>query len=135
MATAGAHSSDLVGRIAVRRLLLVSALLVLAGCSKEPEGSPTLGASDPPVSTVATTEVTTTTSSAPTTISTAPSTTSPATTSPAANCEPSYPSVCIPPAPPDLDCKDIPDRRFVVLPPDPHEFDISQDGVGCEGGD
>lgn len=32
------------------------------------------------------------------------------------NCDPSYPSVCIPPYPPDLDCGDIPFRRFEVLP-------------------
>jgi len=48
------------------------------------------------------------------------------------NCHPSYPTVCIPPAPPDLDCKDIPYRRFTVLPPDPHGFDGDYDGVGCE---
>jgi micrococcal nuclease len=49
------------------------------------------------------------------------------------NCDPAYPDVCIPPAPPDLDCKDIPYRRFRVLPPDPHRFDGNHDGVGCEG--
>jgi micrococcal nuclease len=48
------------------------------------------------------------------------------------NCDPSYPSVCIPPAPPDLDCGDVPYRRFEVLPPDPHNFDRNHDGVGCE---
>ena len=47
-------------------------------------------------------------------------------------CDPAYPSVCIPPPPPDLDCGDIPDRRFAVLPPDPHRFDGNHDGVGCE---
>jgi micrococcal nuclease len=41
--------------------------------------------------------------------------------------------VCIPPAPPDLDCGDIPYKRFKVLPPDPHGFDgRDQDGIGCE---
>ncbi len=49
------------------------------------------------------------------------------------NCDSSYPDVCIAPAPPDLDCKDIPFRRFRVLPPDPHNFDGNHDGVGCEG--
>lgn len=49
------------------------------------------------------------------------------------NCDPSYPDVCIPPAPPDLDCKDVPYRNFVVLPPDPHNFDGNKDGRGCEG--
>ncbi len=48
------------------------------------------------------------------------------------NCDPSYPGVCIAPAPPDLDCKDIPYKRFTVLPPDPHGFDRDGDGVGCE---
>ena len=48
------------------------------------------------------------------------------------NCDPSYPGVCIAPAPPDLDCGDIPYRRFQVLPPDPHNFDRDGDGVGCE---
>lgn len=54
------------------------------------------------------------------------------TAAPRGNCDPSYPSVCIPPAPPDLDCGDIPHRRFAVLPPDPHRFDGDHDGVGCE---
>jgi len=47
-------------------------------------------------------------------------------------CDPSYPTVCIPPPPPDLDCKDVPYRRFRLLPPDPHHFDGGGDGVGCE---
>lgn len=49
-----------------------------------------------------------------------------------APCDPSYPDVCIPPPPPDLDCRDIAHRRFRVLPPDPHNFDGDGDGVGCE---
>jgi endonuclease YncB( thermonuclease family) len=48
------------------------------------------------------------------------------------NCDPSYPTVCIPPAPPDLDCPDIPYRRFQVIGADPHRFDGDHDGVGCE---
>jgi len=48
------------------------------------------------------------------------------------NCDPSYPTVCIPPSPPDLDCGDIPYRNFTVLSPDPHRFDGDNDGVGCE---
>jgi micrococcal nuclease len=51
-------------------------------------------------------------------------------------CAPSYPTVCIAPPPPDLDCKDISYRRFAVrwdVPdPDPHHFDGNHDGVGCE---
>lgn len=52
----------------------------------------------------------------------------------AGKCDPSYPGVCIAPPPPDLDCKDIPYRRFQVLPPDPHRFDGDGDGIGCESG-
>lgn len=47
-------------------------------------------------------------------------------------CDPSYPTVCIPPPPPDLDCKDVPYKRFQVLSPDPHNFDADHDGIGCE---
>jgi hypothetical protein len=52
--------------------------------------------------------------------------------SPRANCDPSYPTVCIPPPPPDLDCGDIPYKNFPVRQPDPHRFDSDKDGVGCE---
>lgn len=48
------------------------------------------------------------------------------------DCDPSYPDFCIPPPPPDLDCKDIPQKRFTVLQPDPHHFDGDKDGIGCE---
>jgi micrococcal nuclease len=48
------------------------------------------------------------------------------------NCDPSYPDVCIPRPPPDLDCGDIADKDFTVLPPDPHGFDLEGDGTGCE---
>jgi micrococcal nuclease len=51
---------------------------------------------------------------------------------PSGGCDPSYPTVCIPPPPPDLDCGDIPHRRFTVLPPDPHRFDGDGNGIGCE---
>jgi endonuclease YncB( thermonuclease family) len=55
---------------------------------------------------------------------------------PSGNCHPSYPTVCIPPPPPDLDCKDIPYRHFPVrhdVPDaDPHGFDGNRDGEGCE---
>ncbi|MEO8251761.1 MAG: HNH endonuclease family protein [Chloroflexota bacterium] len=53
---------------------------------------------------------------------------------PSGGCSPAYPTVCIPPPPPDLDCRDIPYRRFTVLPPDPHHFDGDHNGVGCETG-
>ena len=52
------------------------------------------------------------------------------------NCDPSYVGVCIPPPPPDLNCKDVPVKRFTVrwdVPnPDPHHFDGDRDGIGCE---
>ncbi len=47
-------------------------------------------------------------------------------------CDPSYPDVCIPSPPPNLSCPDIPHRNFLVLPPDPHDFDRDGDGIGCE---
>jgi hypothetical protein len=53
---------------------------------------------------------------------------------PSGNCDPSYPDFCIPPPPPDLDCKDIDGGNFTVRPPDPHGFDGNDnDGIGCEG--
>ena len=64
-----------------------------------------------------------------------PAPTLPAPTSteePSINCDPAYPDVCIPPPPPDLDCGDIPFKRFKVLRPDPHRFDGDWDGIGCE---
>lgn len=48
------------------------------------------------------------------------------------NCDSSYPAVCIPSPPPDLDCGDIPFTNFQVLQPDPHRFDGDKDGIGCE---
>lgn len=52
--------------------------------------------------------------------------------SPRVNCDDSYPDVCIPSPPPDLDCGDIADKRFKVVTPDPHGFDSEGDGIGCE---
>lgn len=52
-----------------------------------------------------------------------------------AQCDPSYPDVCIPPLSiaGDLNCPDVPQfARFRVLPPDPHGFDNEGDGLGCE---
>lgn len=50
------------------------------------------------------------------------------------DCDPAYPTVCIPSPPPDLDCGEISHRRFTVRDPDPHGFDNDDDGVGCESG-
>jgi micrococcal nuclease len=47
-------------------------------------------------------------------------------------CDPSYPTVCIPPPPPKLDCKDVAYRNFKVLAPDPQHFDGNHDGIGCQ---
>lgn len=48
------------------------------------------------------------------------------------DCDISYPDVCIPAYPPDLNCPDILDNNFRVLSPDPHGFDREGDGMGCE---
>lgn len=48
------------------------------------------------------------------------------------SCDPSYPDFCIPSPPPDLDCKDIAQKRFTVIGSDPHRFDGDKDGIGCE---
>jgi micrococcal nuclease len=47
-------------------------------------------------------------------------------------CDPSYPDVCIPAAPPNLTCDDIPLRGFTVSGSDPHGFDPDGNGIGCE---
>jgi micrococcal nuclease len=51
---------------------------------------------------------------------------------PTGPCDPSYPGLCLPPPPPDLDCRDVPSKRFRVVGADPHRFDGDGDGVGCE---
>jgi len=51
---------------------------------------------------------------------------------PQQNCDPSYPDVCIPPPPPDLDCGEIGYTNFRVVGSDPHGFDGDNDGIGCE---
>ncbi len=48
------------------------------------------------------------------------------------NCDPSYPTVCIPSGP-DLDCGEIRFTMFEVRGRDPHGFDGDNDGWGCEG--
>lgn len=49
-----------------------------------------------------------------------------------AACHPSYPDVCLPPPPPDLDCADVDERAFRVVGEDPHRLDGNGDGVACE---
>ena len=84
--------------------------------------------------TTTTTKPSTTTTAKPTTTTSKPTTTTtkPTTTTSAQNCHSSYPDFCIPPPPPDLNCPDISQKNFTVLPPDPHGFDRDKDGVGCE---
>ena len=49
------------------------------------------------------------------------------------NCEPAYPTVCLPPPPPDLDCPEVlPLVNFQALPADPHGLDADKDGIACE---
>jgi hypothetical protein len=78
----------------------------------------------------------TTTVAPPTTTAPPPPTTTAQTTTAAGNCAPSYPNVCIPSPPPDLNCNDIPYHNFRVIytvpDPDPHRFDGDHDGIGCE---
>jgi hypothetical protein len=51
----------------------------------------------------------------------------------ARGCYSSYPDVCIPPPPPDLDCGQIGWRNFRVQSPDSHRFDTNDpDRIGCE---
>ena len=50
------------------------------------------------------------------------------------NCDPSYPDICMPSYPPDLDCDEIGYSNFIVTQPDPHGFDTDYDGIGCEVG-
>ena len=51
---------------------------------------------------------------------------------PPGDCDAAYPTVCIPSPPPDLNCDDLPWRDIVTLPPDPHNLDADNDGIGCE---
>jgi len=50
------------------------------------------------------------------------------------NCDSSYPDVCIPVYPPDLDCGEIRYSNFRVVGDDQHGFDMDNNGIGCEVG-
>ena len=58
---------------------------------------------------------------------------------PTTNCDPSYPTVCIPPPPPVLHCADLPWKDFPVLHTvpnaDPQHLDGDNDGFGCTKND
>lgn len=77
----------------------------------------------------ATTVRRTTTTVRPTTTTTRPRA---ATTTTVRRCDAAYPTVCLPPPPPDLNCGDISARNFTVRSPDPHRLDADRDGIGCE---
>jgi len=47
------------------------------------------------------------------------------------DCDSSYPDICLPSSS-DVNCGNISDKRFKVLPPDPHGLDRDGDGIGCE---
>lgn len=49
-------------------------------------------------------------------------------------CDSSYPDMCIPVYPPDLDCDEIIYSNFSVIGSDLHGFDKDNDGIGCEVG-
>ncbi|HYV00942.1 MAG TPA: PASTA domain-containing protein [Actinomycetota bacterium] len=46
-------------------------------------------------------------------------------------CDPSYPTLCLKPRGPDIDCSDLTVHGFKVLPPDPYHLDTNGDGIGC----
>ena len=48
------------------------------------------------------------------------------------NCDNAYPTLCLPVRGPDLDCRNIRQRRFPVVGRDRHGFDRDRDGIGCE---
>src|SRR5829696_9220595 len=52
--------------------------------------------------------------------------------SPSEDCDPSYPTVCIPSPPPQLRCEEVDESEFKVRGDDPHRFDRDGDGEGCE---
>ena len=52
---------------------------------------------------------------------------------PPSECSPAYPTVCLPPPPPDINCPQLlPLVNIPTLPPDPHGLDADKDGIGCE---
>src|SRR3989304_1585900 len=110
-----------------------------AGATSTPRsGEPTIGATSRPSATTA--PILPTASPIPPTATPVPPTATPrpqptATATLTENCDrQSYPDVCIPRFPPDLDCGQIPFRRFTVRQPDPPGFDADRAGVGCETG-
>ena len=56
----------------------------------------------------------------------------PAVPAPVAQCDSNYSGVCVPLSNRDLDCKDIPAKKFQSTGNDPHGFDRDKDGIACE---
>lgn len=52
---------------------------------------------------------------------------------PPSECSPYYPTICLLPPPPDINCPQLfPMVNIPTLPPDPHGLDADNDGIGCE---
>lgn len=101
----------------------------MATQTRTPTATPTTIATATTTPTATPTRTPTATTTAAPTATTTPTVTA---TPNGAGCDAAYPTVCIPPPPPDLNCMDITERNFVVLTPDPHGFDRDGDGIGCE---
>lgn len=61
-----------------------------------------------------------------------PPTAAPPTATPGPQCDPNYKGACVPPYPPDVNCADIPVKRFQRVGNDPHKLDTDDDGIACE---
>lgn len=48
------------------------------------------------------------------------------------NCDRAYPTICISPPPPDLNCEDLETQNFESTGRDPHNLDGDSDGIACE---
>jgi uncharacterized repeat protein (TIGR01451 family) len=48
------------------------------------------------------------------------------------NCDPAYPTICIPPPEPAVACGAVPYSDFPAQAPDPHKLDTDSDGIACE---
>lgn len=105
------------------RFALVVCCVVLASCGSEVEDP--VAEPQPLVNTPAIEEPTTVPDTKPERKKRRPK-------KPQGNCDPSYPDVCIPPPPPDLNCDDVVHTDFSVKGSDPHEFDSEGDGFACE---
>jgi hypothetical protein len=117
-------------------VLVVAAPLIFAQPSTERANYLPMVFNPPTPTPTPTTEPTATntptTTATPQPTATTRPTTQPTPTRNPPQCAPEYPTVCIPPPPPDLNCPDITYRNFTVLPPDRHHFDNDHDGIGCE---